>query len=129
MTELIQNTSDAALAWVRRHLLAILSIAAAVGFAEAELANVRTTLGEARRDLAALHRDFIEFRLGDGAVSKASLGEALARQRETDQRQDDELKFHRAQILSLLQGGRIEPWAEDAVGAGPRHDPPRERRR
>lgn len=126
MTELIQSTSDAALAWLRRHLLAILSFAAALGFAQSELSNLRGTLDEARRDLAALHRDFIDFRLGDGAVSKGALSEALGRQRDTDLRQDEELKFHRAQILALLQerrGSRSEgrrsggSWPEDRTEA------------
>lgn len=113
MTELIQPHADAALAWLRRHLLGILSIAAALGFAQSELANLREALGEARRDLAALHREFIEFRLGGGAVSKSALSEALARQRDVDWRQDEDLKLHQAQILALLQSA-----AARSPGAG-----------
>lgn len=101
MTELIHEAGDAALLWLRRHLATILSIAAAAGFARAELVNMGESLDEARLQLSALHRDFVDFRLNHAGVSKETLAEAVARQRETDRRQDEELQFYRARILAL----------------------------
>lgn len=88
MTEILQQTGDVALGWVRRHLFTILSIAAAAGFARAELVNMREGLDEARRELTELHAAFVDFRLAGVGVSKDALTDALGRQRETDDRQD-----------------------------------------
>ena len=101
MSELINGAGDAALGWVRRHLFAILSIAAALGFAHAELVNLRESLDDARRHLEELRRDFIELRLSGVGVPKERFAEELAERREADRRHDQALMDQRARLLSL----------------------------
>lgn len=101
MTELINGAGDAALGWLRRHLFAILSVAAAVGFARAELVNLGEALEEARRHLEELRHDFIEFRLSGVGVAKERFMEEMAERREADRRLERRLSAQEARLLSL----------------------------
>ena len=118
MTELIHEAGDAALGWLRRHLFAILGVAAALGFARAELAHLDRSLIEARGRIEELHRDFIAFRLSGAGVSKERFVEEVAERREADRRQERALDQHLARLLALETSimSRIAGMASDAGG-------------
>lgn len=101
MTELIHEAGDAALGWLRRHLFAILGVAAAAGFARAELAHLGEAVAEARSRLEELHRDFIAYRLSGAGVTKERFDEAQAERREADRRQERALDRQQVRLLAL----------------------------
>lgn len=115
MTDLINGAGDAALGWLRRHFLAILGVAAAAGFARAELAHLGQTLDEARGRLEELHRDFIAFRLSGVGVAKERFAEEVVERREADRRQERLLALQQGRLLALEVAfrGRIAPPAPD----------------
>ena len=101
MTELIHEAGDAALDWLRRHLFAILGVAAALGFAHSELEHLGASLSEARGRIEELHRDFIAYQLSGSSVTKERFAEEVAERRAADRRQERALDQHSSRLFAL----------------------------
>lgn len=102
MTDALQATGDAALAWFRRNLAALVSVAAAIGFARAEFVGMQATLEEARAQIAALHKEITDLRVSGVGADRDALASVVRRQLEVDRRQDEELRFLRGRLMAVL---------------------------